>query len=117
MPEIKTKNWCMNLLTIIYTSITYFSLCWYHFYSLNFRTLGQSRGDTVPDLVYTNEAGQILNTIFHKYKPEVPPRKNYPDPVMLSVNLNVMFVTSLDVIGQTLESTVDLEVVSKTASL
>jgi hypothetical protein len=51
--------------------------------------------------------------VFHKYKPEVPPRKHYPDPVLLSVNLNILHISSLDIVAQTLESTVELEVVSR----
>lgn len=81
------------------------------------RTLAQSRGDQTTDLKYIEEAVQIVNTIFHKYKPDVPPRKNYPDPVMLKVNLQVQYVTALDVVAQTLDSTVDLEVTWKDSRL
>ncbi|XP_060559087.1 neuronal acetylcholine receptor subunit alpha-5-like isoform X2 [Ruditapes philippinarum] len=75
------------------------------------RTFAQSRGDQENDNAkYIDEAVQIVSTVFHKYKPEVPPRKHYPDPVVLSVNLNVLHISSLDIVAQTLESTVELEV-------
>ncbi|XP_052762590.1 acetylcholine receptor subunit beta-like isoform X1 [Mya arenaria] len=58
---------------------------------------------------YVEEAIQIFNTIFHKYDLNVPPRKNFPDPLWLGVNVHVSHVTSLNLIEQSLESTIDLE--------
>ncbi|XP_045180900.1 neuronal acetylcholine receptor subunit alpha-6-like isoform X2 [Mercenaria mercenaria] len=82
------------------------------------RTFGQSRGDVeMDDVKYIDEAVQIVSTIFHKYKPEVPPRKSYPNPVKLSVKLHVQHVSELDVIAQTLDSTVELEVIWKDSRL
>lgn len=74
--------------------------------------MGESTEDLGTDMKYMDESIQIVNTIYHKYRKGVPPRKNYPNPIWLGVNLHVQHVTGLDVVGQTLESTVELEVVS-----
>ena len=61
---------------------------------------------------YMDESTQIFNTIFHKYEPNVPPRKNFPNPLYLNVRLHVRHVSNLNLVEQHLESTVDLEIVS-----
>lgn len=78
---------------------------------------GQIRGDTAPDPKYIDEAGQIVTTIFHKYKEGVPPRRDYPKPVLLGVNLRVEHVRRLDAVAKVLESTVLLEVTWKDSRL
>lgn len=60
---------------------------------------------------YINEAAQIFNTIFHKYKADVPPVKNYPKPLVLGVNVEMSHVLDLDIPGQYMESTIELLVV------
>lgn len=78
---------------------------------------GQSRGDTPPDPKYIDEAGQIFNTIFHKYKETVPPRRDFPHPVPIGVHLRVEHVKRLDTFAQILESVVQLEVLWKDTRL
>ncbi|XP_052251600.1 neuronal acetylcholine receptor subunit alpha-3-like isoform X2 [Dreissena polymorpha] len=58
---------------------------------------------------YMEEAIQIFNTIFHKYEANVPPRRNLTLPLLLNVNMHVMHVSSLNLLEQYLETTIDLE--------
>lgn len=71
---------------------------------------GQQRGDQQVSINYIEEAGQILNTVFHKYNVRVPPRKHFPKAVMLSVDMQVRHIAMFDLISQSVDSLIDLQV-------
>ena len=59
------------------------------------------------------EAKSIFKTIFPTYNRNVPPRKDFPAPIMLDLTADVVHVSDLDAVRHVLTSTVDVSVVSK----
>ena len=63
--------------------------------------------------IYMEEAKSIFKTIFPTYNRNVPPRKDFPAPIMLDLTADVVHVSDLDAVRHVLTSTVDVSVVSK----
>lgn len=57
---------------------------------------------------YFNEATQIFNTVFHKYSTKVPPRKVYPEPIYLDIQVEPVHVHSVDAQINSMTLTFDL---------